>query len=299
MSAQALEVRRPVATAPPEGRSRPGEQMRPQATTATQMKARISDIDGELRGRGSRLQHAPQEPRSLDRSVAPPADPAPCRGSPQVADVIVVHRSEAKRVRVGHLDPESQAWVEALHSNGLRRDEAIRRLYALLYREARFAVRRRTAPLTHPSGGDLDDLAVQAADDAVVAILAKLHHFRGDSLFTTWARRFAQHEAPAKIRRRLGRGRELPMEFESEQARMWSTQAESPHERCVARDAARTLIHLIAEELTGHQREVLIAVAIHGVATEDLAGRLDTTPGAIYKTLHDARRKLKAGLLDS
>ena len=73
-------------------------------------------------------------------------------------------------------------------------------------------VRRR---LTHPSGRDLDDLAVQAADDAVVAILAKLDRFRGDSLFTTWARRFAQREAPAKVRRRLGRGRDLPMEFES------------------------------------------------------------------------------------
>lgn len=194
------------------------------------------------------------------------------------------------------LDRESQAWVDALCSIGLRRDEAIRRLYALLYREARFEVRRRAARLAHPSGGDLDDLAVQAADDAVVAILAKLHHFRGDSLFTTWARRFAQHEAPAKIRRR--RGRELPMEFEFDHAQIWPALAESPHERCVARDAARTLTRLIAEELTARQREVVIAVAIHGVATEDLARRLDTTPGAIYKTLHDARRKLKAGLLD-
>jgi RNA polymerase sigma-70 factor (ECF subfamily) len=89
------------------------------------------------------------------------------------------------------------------------------------------------------------------------------------------------------------------MEFEIEQERVWTAHGESPHERCVARDAARTLTQLIAEELTAHQREVLIAVAIQGVATEDLAGRLETTPGAIYKTLHDARRKLKAGLLDS
>jgi RNA polymerase sigma-70 factor, ECF subfamily len=201
--------------------------------------------------------------------------------------------------RARRLGQESQAWVEALLSIGLRRDEAIGRLHALLYREARFEVRRRTARLSHPSGVDLDDLAVQAADDAVVAILAKLHHFRGDSLFTTWARRFAQREAPAKIRRRLGRGRELPMELEFEPARMWPAHAESPHERCVARESARTLTRLIAEELTAHQREVLIAIAIRGVATEDLARRLDTTSGAIYKTLHDARRKLKTGLVDS
>jgi RNA polymerase sigma-70 factor (ECF subfamily) len=196
-------------------------------------------------------------------------------------------------------DPESEAWIAALDSVGFCRDEAIGRLHALLYREARFEVRRRTAPCGHPSGGDLDDLAVQAADDAVVAILAKLHRFRGDSLFTTWARRCVQREAPAKIRRRVGHGHDLPIELDSEHARIWTTRADSPHERLVASESARTLIRLIAEKLTGHQREVLIAMAIQGVATKDLASRLDTTPGALYKTLHDARGKLRAGLADT
>jgi RNA polymerase sigma-70 factor (ECF subfamily) len=182
---------------------------------------------------------------------------------------------------------------------GSRRDEAIVRLHALLCRDARFEVRRRAALLGHPSGGDLDDLAVQAADDAVVAILAKLHSFRGDSLFTTWARGFAQREAPAKLRRRVGRGAEFPVLLESEQKRIWPAPAESPHERCVASESARHLIRLIAEDLTAHQRDVLIAMAIRGVATDDLARRLETTPGALYKTLHDARGKLKAGLADS
>ena len=226
-------------------------------------------------------------------------DPLPGRRSPPVLEITVEPRPGSQRSRTGRLDPESQAWVEALGSMGWRREGAIRRLYALLYREARFEVRRRTAPFTHPSGGDLDDLAVQAADDAVVAILAKLHHFRGDSLFTTWARRFAQREAPAKIRRRVGRGRDLPMELDFEHSRMWPAHDDSPHERCVARESARRLTRLIAEELTPHQREVLIAVTIHGVATAELARRLDTTSGAIYKTLHEARRKLRAGLVDS
>ncbi len=227
----------------------------------------------------------------------PVSDPIPCRGSPPAIAFVVESRTEAQGSRARRLDPESQTWVEALHSVGSRRDDAIRRLHALLLREARFEVRRRTAPLAHPSGGDLDDLAVQAADDAVVAVLAKLDRFRGDSLFTTWARRFAQREAPAKIRRRLGRGRDLPMEFESERARMWPLRDETPHERCVARESARTLARLIADELTPHQREVLIALAIQGMETEDVARRLDTTSGALYKTLHDARRKLRAGLV--
>src|SRR5436190_1044005 len=81
-----------------------------------------------------------------------------------------------------------------------------------------------------------------------------------------------------------------------EHARMWAVDAESPHELSVAKESAQTLGRLIAEGLTARQREVLIALTIDGVATEDLARRLNTTPGALYKTLHDARRKLKAGL---
>jgi RNA polymerase sigma-70 factor (ECF subfamily) len=192
-------------------------------------------------------------------------------------------------------DRQSRAWLDALRSRGHRRDEAIRRLHALLVREARFEVGRRTTHLAHPSGPDLDDLAVQAADDAVVAILAKLDQFRGDSRFTTWARRFAQLEAPAKIRRRVGRAREVPIEDNFEHEAMWAVDRASPHDVTVVRESARDVARLIREELTARQREVLIALVIDGVPTERLATRLDTTTGALHKTLHDARQKLRAG----
>ena len=215
-------------------------------------------------------------------------------------DVMVMTTRGAEQapgtVRARRLDPESRAWLEALDAEGSRRDEAIARLYALLLREARFQVRCRAASMAHPSGRDLDDLAVQAADDAVVAILAKLGQFRGDSRFTTWARRFAELEAPAKIRRRRGHNRDLPLDLDFEQSQMWHERGDSPHELAVARQTARVLARLIADELTARQREVLIARVFDGVATDELANRLDTTNGAIYKTLHDARRKLRANL---
>ncbi|MGN6871223.1 MAG: RNA polymerase sigma factor [Solirubrobacteraceae bacterium] len=223
------------------------------------------------------------------------------RRSPLAADAPVEVRTDATINRAAidaqRLDATSRAWIDALSSHSLHREEAIGRLHALLLREARFEVRRRTASLAHPSGADLDDLAMQAADDAVVAILAKLDQFRGDSLFTTWARHFVQREVPAKIRRRLGHARELPTDEGFEHAQLWTLDAESPHERAVAMETARTLALLIADELTARQREVLIALTIDGVPTKDLARRLDTTPGAVYKTLHDARRKLKANLV--
>jgi RNA polymerase sigma-70 factor, ECF subfamily len=296
MSAPAVETSRFAVPITSAGRRRRSQTL---ATTPAETKSRLADAEVENAAQSLEPVYAREEHSKLARRVAPSSEPIPCRGSPSALDVVIVSRTEATRARAGRLDQESRAWVEALDSVGVRRDEAIRRLHALLLREARFEVRRRAAPLDHPSGGDLDDLAVQAADDAVVAILAKLDHFRGDSLFTTWARRFAQREAPAKIRRRLGRGRELPIEFDFERTRMWAASNESPHERCVARESARTLALLIAEKLTAHQRRVLIALAVDGVATEELARRLDTTSGALYKTLHDARRKLKASLVDA
>ena len=197
------------------------------------------------------------------------------------------------------LDSESRGWLEELQSGERRRDQAVCRLYGLLLREARFEVARRARSLVHPSGGDLDDLAIQAADDAVVAILAKLHQFRGESRFTTWARRFVQREVPGKIRQRLGGARELPTGGDFEHARMWSASRESPHTRSVVNESLRRLEHVIADELTVHQREVLIALAVDGVTTEELARGLNTTQGALYKTLHDARCKLRATLGDS
>src|SRR5947209_4962671 len=194
-----------------------------------------------------------------------------------------------------HLDPESRAWLETLRSDGARYEAAIMRLHSLLLSEARYQVRRRTASLAHPSGRDLDDLAMQSADDALVAILSKLDRFRGDALFTTWARRFAELEVPGKIRRRLGHARETP-ETETLQLRPGIDQdAQAISE---ATDLADRLGELIVHDLTSHQREVLVALAVDGIDPKDLAARIDSSPGALYKTLHDARRKLKHELAD-
>ncbi len=202
--------------------------------------------------------------------------------------------SAAGATTAGQLDAESRAWLAQLHAEPPVRDAAIGRLHALLLREARYEVRRRTAALAHPSGRDLDDLAVQAADDALVAILSKLDQFRGDALFTTWARRFAALEVPGKIRRRLGHTRETPTGDD-----YWPADRagyDDPEQLTEASEVARTIGRLIAEKLTAHQREVLLAMTISEVPTDRLAARLHSSPGALYKTLHDARAKLREEL---
>ena len=196
--------------------------------------------------------------------------------------------------RARMLDPASRAWLERLRREGPVREAALGRLHALLLKEARHEVRRRTAGLAHPSGRDVDDLATQAADDALMAMLAKLSQFRGDALFTTWARRFATVEVPGEIRRRLGHTREAPTD--SEQWLADRVGGDDPEQLVEARELARAVGRLIATDLTPHQREVLLSLTIEGTSTKDLAARLDSTPGALYKTLHDARRKLRVGL---
>ena len=46
----------------------------------------------------------------------------------------------------------------------------------------------------------------------------------------------------------------------------------------------------IASELTPHQRRVVLALLVQEV----LADRLGSARNALYKTLHDARRRLRA-----
>jgi RNA polymerase sigma-70 factor, ECF subfamily len=183
---------------------------------------------------------------------------------------------------------ESQRWITALGSPGADRDAACARLHALLLRAARFELRRRGARV------DVDDLAMQAADDALVAILAKLHTFRGPSRFTTWAYKFALLEAGVKARRRAWQGREVPMPDEG-----WAVLAHGGHgpgadaETAELLGAVRDAIDAV---LTPHQRAVLVAITLQDVPIDVLAERLGTTRGALYKTLHDARRKLRIEL---
>lgn len=186
---------------------------------------------------------------------------------------------------------DSEAWVAALSSPGPARDAACSRLHELLLRAARFEVNRRRASLPHLRGDDFDDLAVQSADDALMAIMRKLDTFRGDSKFTTWAYKFALLEAAVKLRRRAWQGREVPLQPET-----WDLFGEdrvSPHVQAEQGELFRELQNAIENELSPHQREVLVALTINAVPIDVLAERLNTTRGALYKTLHDARKKLR------
>ena len=195
----------------------------------------------------------------------------------------------------GHApDVESLGWLQALSGTGCERDDAVERLHALLLGAARVEVARRRV-LTDVGSGDLDDLALQAADDALVAVLSKLHTYRGDSRFTTWAYKFALLEAAVRLRRRPWIWRELPLEADG-WAQLPDDRRLSPAGQAEASELIQAVRDAIAEVLTPHQRAVLVALTLNDVPIDVLAERRGTTRGALYKTLHDGRRKLRARL---
>ena len=195
-------------------------------------------------------------------------------------------------------DAESLGWLRALSSSGSEREDAAERLHALLLRAARFELARRLGHV-RPSGdgSQQDDLAVHAANDALVAIMRKLHTYRGDSRFTTWAFKFALVEAAAAVRKHQWRGREIALDADGWE-RLLDDRRASPNVQAETFELIGAVRDAIAEVLTDHQRAVLIALALNDVPIDVLAERRATTRGALYKTLHDARRKLRTHLAE-
>jgi RNA polymerase sigma-70 factor (ECF subfamily) len=191
-------------------------------------------------------------------------------------------------------ETEARAWLAALRSSGAERDQAAARLHALLLQAARFELSRRRAALDGSLRERFDDLAMQSADDALTAIMAKLDDYRFESRFTTWAYKFAILEAAVRARRRAWQERELPID-----PQVWTSlpaRTLDPVHSVEVREQLQAVTRAIQTELSTHQREVLSALVIEEVPVDVLAERLNTTRGALYKTLHDARQKLRVAI---
>ena len=205
--------------------------------------------------------------------------------------------SAARSLGVRAVRDESFDWVVGLTGSATDREEVIADLYALLLRGARFELARRRDSLGHIGRSEEADLATQAADDALVAILAKLDTFRGASRFTTWAYKFVLFEAGVKARRKAWHGREVTLDDEA-----WNTIADagsSAQEVLEHAELMRAIRDAMSTSLTPRQREVFAALALNGVPIDVLAERLGTTRGALYTTLHGARRQLRRTLADA
>jgi RNA polymerase sigma-70 factor, ECF subfamily len=191
------------------------------------------------------------------------------------------------------LDAESRAEIAGLRGPG--REDAVARLHRRLRRIAGAEVARRRGRLPF-DGPELDDLVDQAADDATLAVLAKLDQFRGESRFSTWAARFAIIEVSNKVGRHLWRGGGVHLEPDAWE-RVPDRFGLGPGREAEARELLDGLRRAVETELSARQRRVFEAVVLDEVPLEVLTAELGANRGAIYKTLFDARRKLRAALV--
>jgi RNA polymerase sigma-70 factor (ECF subfamily) len=190
---------------------------------------------------------------------------------------------------------DDDTWWTHLGDDGPAGEIALARLHALLVRASRHQVWRLRDLLDGADAEAIDDLAQQAADDAMVAVLRKLPTFEGRSRFTTWAYKFAVLHAGVAVRSQAWRHREVPLPDTLPLA----DAGPSPTELTEASQLAHAVREAIARQLTPHQRRVVLALLVEDVPIDVLADRLGSSRNALYKALHDARQRLRAALVAS
>ncbi|WP_431220179.1 RNA polymerase sigma factor [Leifsonia xyli] len=151
-------------------------------------------------------------------------------------------------------------------------------------------------PAARITGPELDDIALQAADDAMLSLLTKLDSFRGESRFTTWAYRFVALEVSNKIARHFWRRPAIALELD-EWERLPTSMNSDPLTRAIQRELMVAVRRAVDETLTDHQRDVFLAIVVQGVPLEDVVVKTESNRGAVYKTVFDARRKIRAFLI--
>jgi len=194
-------------------------------------------------------------------------------------------------------DAESATWLENLRERGASRDRALARLHERLLGVARAEALRRRSSLPDAVIGELDALCVQAADDALRAIMEKLGAFRGDSRFTTWAHKFALLEISMRLRRSAWQERRIALDDSA-----WERLADptaNAQQKLEQQELVAELRSAVAAALTRRQRDVVLAVAVEEVPIDVVAERMRASRGAVYKVLHDARKKLRRILEDA
>lgn len=179
----------------------------------------------------------------------------------------------------------NEQWLADLR--GPDPDEALADLYDLLVRGLRAALRG--------YGGGVDANVEDFAQEALIRITGNLDSFRGESRFTTWAQKIAMNVALTELKRRRWRDVSLQDLFarrESADLEPADTQL-TPEQLAFQNMVLQELRRMIDEELTDRQREAVVAVILEGMPISEVAKRMGTNQNALYKLLHDARRKLK------
>ncbi|MEJ2757711.1 MAG: sigma-70 family RNA polymerase sigma factor [Anaerolineales bacterium] len=188
----------------------------------------------------------------------------------------------------------NEEWLEQLDDPA--DPDALEDLRAILLRGLR-------ASLSNRINTDLDAITEDFVQDALLKILKSLHTFRGESRFTTWAQKIAIHVAYTELRRRRWKDISLRDIIETPEGDEYTPAiltdpSTSPEREASQNDMLEVVYSLIENDLTDRQRTAMVAILQGGMPIDEVARKMDTNRNALYKLIHDARKRLQQSLYD-
>lgn len=189
---------------------------------------------------------------------------------------------------------ENAQWVDGLDPDSFDYELTVTKLYGILLKMAYTEARRKGARI-QLAGPELDDISHQAAADATLTICRKVTTFRGDCRFTTWAYKFVAFDVSSKVNRHYWQRAHVSID-DNDWALWRADQTDSPEWLAESAELGEAVQRIIREVLTERQRRAFEAIAIRGLPVSQVAAEMDSNPNAIYKTMFDARKKLRDGL---
>jgi RNA polymerase sigma-70 factor (ECF subfamily) len=188
----------------------------------------------------------------------------------------------------------NKEWVDSLKEP--ISDEALEDLRAKLLRGLRAALSSRV-------DGDIEALTEDFTQDALLKILKSIDSFRGESRFTTWAQKIAIHVAFSELRRRRWKDISLQTLIETPDGDEYTPAiltdpSTSPEDEAMQSNIMGIVETLVEEELTERQKTAMLAMLQGDMPISEITAKMDTNPNALYKLLHDARKRLQARLIE-
>ena len=196
----------------------------------------------------------------------------------------------------------NQEWLHDLSASGALQEPALADLRDLLLRAALYFFSRNPSDLQGLGRENITQRAEDCAQEALIAVLDRLPEFQGDSQFSTWAYKFAINKAMMSARRERWKGVSFDKLASSAEGDFleWKLQEKAegatPEQSAMQGEIRAVLVQVIEHDLTEKQRLVLLMMVFHEVPLDEVVHRMGTNRNAVYKLLHDSRRKLKSSL---
>jgi RNA polymerase sigma-70 factor, ECF subfamily len=193
-------------------------------------------------------------------------------------------------------DRDNAQWLQDLRSEGIRKEEALSDLRALIIKNLPYGL----SSYLSSSDPRYEALAEETAQATLLRVLDHLDSFEGRSRFTTWVYKISVRVALTELRRKRWENVSLDSLLEDEEhsppTGLMKDPSPGPEAISEAEGIFSYVRQIMVEELTEKQHEALMAAAVQGMPLEEVARRMDTNRNALYKLLHDARLRLKQRL---